>query len=138
MEWTDVVPSLRGLAHLATADTDGTPHASVVMAGVDGDHLWIATDRTSKKARNLAANPRIAIFWQPEEEAYVSGSVELLDDADTKQHVWDGEILPYDPARFFGSVDNPDLLMVKVNPETAIVQRVGPGGGTVERWSRAD
>ena len=135
MEWSEIAEQIEGLAHLATADAEGTPHASVVMGFVDGEHVWIATAMSSRKAQNLAQNPRISIMWQPEAEIYVNGDVQLIDDMEQKRRVWDGGLLPYDPERFFGTVDNPDLVLLKITPTTAIVQMVGPGGGSVERWS---
>jgi PPOX class probable F420-dependent enzyme len=49
------------IAHIATTLPDGSPHSVPVMIGVEGEHLAFFTSPTSRKARNLAADDRIAI-----------------------------------------------------------------------------
>ena len=102
LSWDDVAPHLTGLANAATASSDGTPHVSVVAAVVDGDSIWITTRRSSGKAINIAENPRIALMFRPGSEAYVSGTVEIVDDADEKRRRWSG-FFPYDATSFFGA-----------------------------------
>ena len=49
------------LAHIATVLPDGGPHSVPMMMDVEGDHLAFFTSPTSRKARNLAADDRVAI-----------------------------------------------------------------------------
>jgi PPOX class probable F420-dependent enzyme len=49
------------IAHIATTLPDGSPHSVPVMIDVEGEHLAFFTSPTSRKARNLAADDRIAI-----------------------------------------------------------------------------
>jgi len=135
MNWNDVIPHLNGLLHVATADSGGAPHISKVAAAVDGATIWIATMRTSGKARNVAANPRVALMWDSGSEAYVWGDAELVDDIEEKRRIWDSGLLPYDPAMFFGTVDNPLLVLLRVTPTRATVLTMGPDGGTRGTWS---
>src|SRR4051794_24275741 len=46
------------LAHLATVDRDGSPHVTVVWAGVDGDDLVVASLGMRRKLRNVRRDPR--------------------------------------------------------------------------------
>jgi PPOX class probable F420-dependent enzyme len=43
---------------LATVWPDGRPHVMPVWGAWFDDHLWFSTDQTSRKARNLRADPR--------------------------------------------------------------------------------
>ena len=51
----------RNFAHLATALPDGSPHSVPVWIGLEGDHVVFFTQPESRKARNLAREPRVAI-----------------------------------------------------------------------------
>ncbi len=67
---------------LATADASGRPAARVVLLkGIDGRGLVFFTDYRSRKARELAANPRaaVAFLWKElERQVRVTGGVELV------------------------------------------------------------
>lgn len=49
------------LAHIATVLPDGAPHSVPMMMDVEGEYLAFFTAPDSRKARNLAADDRIAI-----------------------------------------------------------------------------
>jgi PPOX class probable F420-dependent enzyme len=51
----------RNFAHLATTLPDGSPHTVPVWVGVEDDHVVFFTQPGSRKARNLARDPRVAI-----------------------------------------------------------------------------
>ena len=57
----------------------------------------------------------------------------MIDDAATNVRLWSGTF-PYDLAMFFGSADNPDLVMLRMTPRSAVVQRFGDSGPIRERW----
>jgi pyridoxamine 5'-phosphate oxidase len=71
-------------AALATADAAGRPSARMVLLkGVDEQGLCFYTNRESRKAGELAANPYAALvlYWQPlDRQVRVEGRVEQLDD----------------------------------------------------------
>lgn len=137
MDWTDIARQLTGLAHIATADAEGRPHVAVVSPAVDGERILIGVRRSSRKARNLAANPRVALMWEPGAEIYVQGTVRIIDDAAEKQQLWDRQLFSYAAAGFFGSADHPDFVYLEVRPESAAVHGHGAGGIGVTRWSRS-
>jgi PPOX class probable F420-dependent enzyme len=74
----------RNFAHLATTLPDGSPHSVPVWVGVEGDHVVFFTQPGSRKARNLARDPRVAISLVDLENPYrgahlrgrVAGTVE--------------------------------------------------------------
>ncbi len=49
------------LAHLVTLDPDGAPQVSIVWTGVEGDEIVTAHLFATKKVRNVAREPRVAI-----------------------------------------------------------------------------
>jgi PPOX class probable F420-dependent enzyme len=49
------------LGHVATVAPDGSPHSVAVWVGIEGDHVYFFTQDGSRKARNLALDPRVAI-----------------------------------------------------------------------------
>ncbi len=132
--WEEIAPQLVGLAHLATASADARPNVAVVSILVEGRVLWLGTNKLSQKARNLTSNPRVSIMWEPGAEIYVQGTANLTNDLREKRRLWEGNLFPYDPAMFFGSVDNPDFLLVRIEPRSASVQSMGDQGPTTHRW----
>ena len=69
---------------LATATPDGRPSVRMVLLrGISDDGLAFYTNRESRKALELAANPHAALvlYWQPlDRQARAEGTVEPLDD----------------------------------------------------------
>jgi PPOX class probable F420-dependent enzyme len=47
--------------HLATTRPDGSPHTVALWVGVEDEHVVFFTQPGSRKARNLARDPRVAI-----------------------------------------------------------------------------
>src|SRR5215469_2710833 len=66
-------------AHLATLMPDGSPNATPVWIGREGDCLVICTSDGSLKGRNTKRDPRIALsivdFTNPYEEVQIRGRV---------------------------------------------------------------
>jgi len=53
------------LAHIATVLPDGAPHTVPVWVGTRGDQIVFITGPTSRKARNLQRDPRVALSIVP-------------------------------------------------------------------------
>ncbi len=53
------------IAHLATVLPDGAPHSVPVWIGTHGDFVAFLTGPTSRKARNLRDDPRVAVSLTP-------------------------------------------------------------------------
>ncbi|GAA3208132.1 PPOX class F420-dependent oxidoreductase [Dactylosporangium siamense] len=74
-------------AHIATLLPDGSPHVVPVWVDREGDRIAVLTGPGSRKARNVARDPRVAISIidqaDPKATALIRGRVaEVLDDAD--------------------------------------------------------
>jgi PPOX class probable F420-dependent enzyme len=69
----------RNFAHVATVLPDGSPHTVAVWIGVEDGHVAFFTQPGSRKARNLARDPRVAIsivdLENPYRGAHVRGRV---------------------------------------------------------------
>jgi PPOX class probable F420-dependent enzyme len=62
-------------AHVATILPDGAPHSVAVWACLEGDRIAFFTQPGSRKARNIAADPRVAISVVDHDEPYRTASV---------------------------------------------------------------
>jgi nitroimidazol reductase NimA-like FMN-containing flavoprotein (pyridoxamine 5'-phosphate oxidase superfamily) len=51
----------RSFATVATVSERGRPHVAGVLYALAGDALWFSTDLDSRKARNLADDPHVAV-----------------------------------------------------------------------------
>jgi len=123
---------------MATTQADGRPHLAWVGIGFAADErLWTATFAGSQKARNLRDNQQVALHWpeQPDQLIFMRASARLVDDPNEVRQLWADKVLPYDPALFFGSVDNPDLLYVELTPSSASVHDGDPASAPA-RWKR--
>jgi PPOX class probable F420-dependent enzyme len=69
----------RNFGHLATVLPDGSPHSVAIWIGTEGDRVAFFTQDTSRKARNLRADPRVALSVvdrdNPYSTAYLRGRV---------------------------------------------------------------
>jgi PPOX class probable F420-dependent enzyme len=79
--WTDVRRYFEGdaVVHVATLMPDGSPHSVPVWVGVEGDSLAFFSQTTSRKDKNLQADPRVAFSvtnpHEPLDMAFVRGRV---------------------------------------------------------------
>ncbi len=62
-------------AHLATVLPGGGPHTVPVWAGIEDGKIAFLTSPNSRKARNLAADPRVAISVTDRESPYLMALV---------------------------------------------------------------
>jgi general stress protein 26 len=126
MEWSEVVAAAEELGwpvYLGTVGDDGRPHLAVVAPGFAGGSLWFATRRGSRKLANLAAQADVVLHWavggDGPGELFLRGVATIHDSAAARHRLWEEAGLPYDPAAFFGSPDNDDVVFVEVAPTFA-------------------
>jgi PPOX class probable F420-dependent enzyme len=92
-------------AHLATLMLDGSPNATPIWIGREGDRIVICTGEGSLKAKNTLRDPRIALsivdFTNPYEEVQIRGRVaERRPDRELKtmdpiSHKYTGKPFPF-------------------------------------------
>ena len=75
---------------LATVDASGAPSARVVLLkGFDAGGFVFYTNYSSRKGRDLAANPRASLcfYWQPlERQVRIDGTVEKVRRAESEEY----------------------------------------------------
>ncbi len=84
---------------------------------------WIATGRTSLKAKHLAQHSYISVTYMkdPLKPVYIECDTVWVDEMDEKRRIWSllketPPPLGYDPAPFFGSVESPGYGVLKLIP----------------------
>ena len=124
-------------AHMATVGADGAPDVVPVHPAWEGDTLWAMIFASSVKARNVAANPHVALHWQVTEKGdgvEVWGTARVHTDVETKRRLWEG-VFDYNLSDFSpgGPDDSPDTAFIGVVPDRALlVRQYGIGG--LQRW----
>lgn len=126
------------IAHLATVLPDGSPHSVPVWIDREGDRIAIMTGPRSRKARNLARDPRVAISLtdrtQPYSTALIRGRVaRVLDDEDAWRIIdricrkYTGEPYPLRNDRVLMLIE-PEHAQAVAFGATAAQQRRPPAG----------
>jgi hypothetical protein len=116
------VVAKRSFATLATASSTGRSHAAGVLYGTVGDDVWVSTLRSSRKARNVAANPHVAITIPirriplgPPSSVMFQGRAEIvaLDDPDLRRLVAAGQL---GSITGHGELELPGGCFVRITP----------------------
>jgi general stress protein 26 len=137
-EFRERATELSPWAHLATVGSDGAPDVVPVHPAWENGVIWFLVGRTSVKARNVAAEPRVALHWQVTERgdgAEIWGTATVHDDIEVKRRLWTG-VFDYDLSAFApgGPEGSPDMGFMAVRPVRAMfITAYGMGG--IERWN---
>ncbi len=112
----------RSFANLATVSPRGRSHvAGVLYQYADGD-LYVSTDRSSRKGRNVAANPHVAVTIPvrripvgPPSQIQFQATAEVLDSDDphVRALVEAGKL---DAISSHGELDLPDGCVLRITP----------------------
>jgi general stress protein 26 len=108
---------------VATVDTRNRLRSRILHTIWEGAVGWAATRRHSLKAKHLAHNPYVSLAYISDitKPVYVDALAEWDDDLASKQRIWEmfssaPQPLGYDPAPFFGSVDDTGFGLLKFTP----------------------
>lgn len=141
MNVEDIEAIGRGLSvrtYLATANAEREPHVVPVHPAWEGSTVWIMTSRSSVKARNVEANPAVAMHWETNDVGdglLVWGEASFHGDPSTKQRLWSG-VFDYDLDQFApDGVNDPGTIFLGIEPKRA-VHALAYGAGGVQRWQR--
>ncbi len=131
MEWDDVVAAAHSISWVtafSTSGADGRPAVSFVAPGFAGGRIYVGTRPRTRKARNLAHNPNVALHWPVTAggpgQLFVRGQGAVQSAIEAKSAIWGNGGWKYDLGQFFGSYENPDLVFIEIEPSYASL--VGP------------
>src|SRR5215472_491986 len=73
MTWAEVADRLAAARTywLGTTTVSGAPHAAPVWGAVTGGTLYLYSERSTVKARNLAADPRVVVHLESGEDVLI-------------------------------------------------------------------
>jgi general stress protein 26 len=113
----------RSFCTLATASPSGRPHAAGVLYRAIGTTLYVNTSRDSRKARNVAENPYVAVsipirrlpVGGPPSTVQFQGRAEIhaFDDPDIVRMVESGQLKSITS---HGELDHPDGCFLHITP----------------------
>jgi hypothetical protein len=125
---------------LGTVSPDGAPHASPVWGVVVEADWHFYSERSTVKARNLAANPRVVIhLGDVEDVVVVRGEVRDLGHPKDLPHVLDAFAAKYnrpDDLAFLPQADPAFDVMYALRPTSAMLWRLADFDGSQRRWRR--
>ncbi len=112
----------RSFATLATVSLRGRPHTAGVLYVLVGDQLYVSTDRSSRKARNVADNPHVAFAIPvrrlpvgPPSLIHFQATADIVapDDPDIRALLGAGEL---QPIAGHGELERPDVCVLRITP----------------------
>jgi nitroimidazol reductase NimA-like FMN-containing flavoprotein (pyridoxamine 5'-phosphate oxidase superfamily) len=113
----------RSFCTLATASEKNRPHVAGVTYAAVGMTLYVNTDRSSRKARNVAANPHVGVMIPvrrmpvgfPPGEVQFQGTAEVLamDDPEIVALVEAGKLKK---VTSHGELERPDGCFIRIRP----------------------
>lgn len=123
MFWNQVwaVARSSNRAYLATVD-QGRPRVRVVFPAFEGRQLWIATNPSSAKARQIARDPHVELFFEasgnrPIAHLTVTGTARIIRDTNEKDRLWNAGMFAYDLREFWPKgPQSDDFALLLVTP----------------------
>lgn len=101
--------------YLASIDQDQPRLRPVSPVRTDGFHVYVANLRAYHKTVEIAANPKVELCYLDKEhnQVRITGTAVIVEDRETLQDIWDSNPLL---RKYLGSIDNPQLLVYRVEP----------------------
>ncbi len=134
--WSDAEARLEQARNywIGTTRPDGSPHAMPVWGLWLDDSLFFSSGSTSRKARNLAVDPRIVIHLESGDEVViVEGSVQRVTDESVLRRVGELYSAKYDFE--FDPTGPGDVPVFRVRPRRAYAWLERDFAGTATRYS---
>ncbi len=125
-EYMDFLKEGTRTAHIATTNSDGSPHVVPVWFDLDGETIVFSTGRESVKARNFRRDPRVCICVDDPTPPYafvkIVGAVSMSDDLEEMLY-WTtrigGRYMGEENAEMFGKRNAvPGEILVRVIPSS--------------------
>jgi hypothetical protein len=140
LDWPDVAARLASARSywLVTVSASAVPHASPVWGAVVDDALHLFSERSTLKARDLAANPRVVIHLESAEDVLIVHGT-LADIGTPADHpgvmvaLSEKYISPED-APYLPTGDPAFDVMYRLSPTRAMAWRLDDWDGSQQRW----
>jgi general stress protein 26 len=104
-------------AYLATTQGD-QPKIRIVHPIWEDATVWVATGRSSAKARQIERNSKVELFYQVAIGEFVhltvTGRGRFVDDAAEKRRLW--SLFDYDLGQFWKDASDPGYGLLRVDP----------------------
>ncbi|HET9660352.1 MAG TPA: pyridoxamine 5'-phosphate oxidase family protein [Thermomicrobiales bacterium] len=123
--------------NIATVDSQGRPRSRILHPywEVTPDPVgWVLTRRMSFKHTHLSRNPYVSCAYVADIQrpVYAECRATWVDDLVEKQRIWERfsqapAPMGYDPGTIFGSVDDPGLGLLRLDPWRVQVEQIPPG-----------
>jgi PPOX class probable F420-dependent enzyme len=141
MTWTEVCARLAAARNywLSTTTPAGAPHAAPVWGVVDGETLHLYSERSTVKARNLAADPRAVVHLESAEDVViVRGIAEDLGAPSMLPSVVAALAAKYtrpQDRQYLPDADPSFDVVYAIRPQSAMTWRLADYEGSQRRWS---
>jgi hypothetical protein len=143
MTWTEVAERLSAARSywLGSTTASGAPHAAPVWGVVTGETLYLYSERSTVKARNLAADPRVVIHLESAEDVLiVRGVAEDLGTPDMLPSVVAALAAKYtrpQDQQYLPDHDPDFDVVYALRPQSAMAWRLDDYAASQRRWSAA-
>ena len=124
---------------LSTTTPAGAPHAAPVWVAVSDDVAYVFTYRSARKARNVAADPRVVLHLpDPEDVLIVEGVVRDVGGPDDVPEIVAAFAAKYtEPgdSAYLPGVDSSVDVLYAVEPDRALSWRLADFEDSQQRWT---
>jgi len=140
LQWAEVAARLAGPRNywLGTTSPSGAPHAAPVWGVVLGQTLYMYSERSTVKARNIAADPRVVVHLESGDDVViVRGEAEDLGAPAQMPHVVAGLAAKYTApgdAEYLPGADPSFDVVYAIRPRSAMVWQLADYDGSQRRW----
>jgi PPOX class probable F420-dependent enzyme len=141
VSWPEVAARLAAARSywLGTTLPSGAPHAAPVWGVVVGDVLYLYSERSTVKARNLAADPRVVVHLESADDVVIVRGTAA--DLGTPAQV--PEVVAGLSAKYTNAADQPYLpdadpdfdVVWAIRPQSAMLWRLPDYEGSQRRWN---
>jgi len=141
LSWAEVAGRLAAARNywLNTTTPSGSPHAAPVWGAVAGQTLYLYSERSTVKARNIAADPRVVVHLESGDDVViVRGTAEELGVPAQVPEVVAALAAKYTAPgdRQYLPDADPDFDVVyAIRPRSAMVWRLADYAASQRRWS---
>ena len=141
LSWPEVAARLAAARNywLCTTTSSGAPHAVPVWGVVAGQVLYLYSERSTVKARNLAANPRVVVHLESGEDVVIvrGTATDLGTPAQVPGVVaaLSAKYASQDDRRYLPDADPDFDVVYAITPQSAAMWRLADYEASQRRWT---